>query len=356
MSLSANKMEKSVNDLLHKARFVSPSASSRGGLFMLRCCTYRGERFRRDQNVRKDRVRHPNHAIHLPTRSLPPHLLTSSESEERAPPSAPSIQVSNTAGPVPKSWRRTTKEVQDKGSPRWRADALSLVLSGLQANLTSIPSLAELCMKVLLDALSEPEDFEKVLLPLLPPHLRFVLHRYTAVHSPLSTQRLNALMGESGHINGELIVVGPNASLCMDGVSLKPPNRQIPVESSQGWEAEDPFVDSFELQTLALLSTDFSLLAILSLPRSLTRLALVDVPTPPPLSKLPVLCPSIQTLDLSFNSWLASPDRSRAFLGTINWDGWNDLNVLGLRGYYSVHQETLDQVNKNRWVDVQIFL
>lgn len=354
--MTTNQMEKSVNDLLHKARFVNPSVSSgrkrslHAGVLMLTTC--RGEQFRHDQNLRKIKVRH--HA-HLPTRSLPPHLLTSSDSGERTPSRVSSGQVSNTAGPIPKSWRIATEEVQNKESPEWRADALSLVLSGLQANRTPVIPLAELCMGVLLHIFSEQEDFEQVLLPLLPLHLRYVLQRYTAIYAPLSVSRLNALAEDSGHINGELIVVGPNASLRRDVIALKPPDRQIPVDGSQDWEAEDPFVDSFELRTIALVSTDLSSQTILSFPRSLTRLALVNIPTPPSIFKLPILCPSIVILDLSFNSWLKDPDRSHGILGMIAWDKWNNLNILGLRGC-SVHQDTLDRVNRNRWVDIQILL
>ena len=346
-------MEKSVNELLHKARFVNPSGNllfAFGGVDG----RSRGERFRHDQNVRKNRVRHPN--ARLPTGSLPPHLLTSSDSDGRVDSSlAPSSEVSNTAGPVPRSWRPVTKEIQNKESPEWRAHALSLVLSGLQVDHRPVPPLAELCMRVLLGALSEPEDFEQVLLPLLPIHLRFVLQRYTAIHAPLSALRLNALVGESGHINGELILVGLNANLRREGIALKPPDRQLPADYSQDWESEDPFVDSFELRTLALVSTGWSFQTIVSFPRSLTRLALVDLPTPPPICQLPSLCPSIVILDLSFNSWLVCPDQSRAILGTVNWDKWIDLKVLGLRGCF-LHKDTLDQVNKNRWVDIQIVL
>jgi hypothetical protein len=210
-------------------------------------------------------------------------------------------------------------------------------------------------MSVLLDACSELEDFEQVLLPLLPLHLRHVLQRHTAVYAPLSNPRLHALVGESGHINGELIVVGPNASLRKDAVALKPPDRQIPVDDFQDWEAEDPFTDSFELQTLALVSVDLSFQTLLAFPRSLTRLALIDIPTPPPIFNLPTLCPSIVVLDLSFNSWLKDLGQSRMVLGLVNWDKLNDLKLLGLRGC-SVHQDTLGQVNQNRWMDVQIIL
>ena len=41
-------------------------------------------------------------------------------------------------------------------------------------------------------------------------------------------------------------------------------------------------------------------------PRSLKRLALVDISTPPPTYRLPSLCPSIVVLD-----WLKEPDLSR---------------------------------------------
>lgn len=322
--LSKN-VEKSVNDLLHKAR---------------------GERFRQNQNIQKNKTRH--HA-HLPTKSLPPHLLTSSDSDDRESNTVSNV-VLNTAGPVPRSWRTDLKEVQDKESPEWRSSALSLVLDELGVDHAPVPSLSDLCMKVLLDEFSELEDFEQTLLPLLPLHLKYILQRYAAVHTPLSTPKLRALVGESGHINGEFIVVGPGASLRRDEISLKPS-----VDNSQDWEAEDPFVDSFEFRTLALVSIDLPLQTLLSLPRSLTRIALIDVSTVPPISRLPTLCPLIVVLDLSFNSWLKDTNRSHSILGMVNWDKWNDLDVLGLRGC-SVREDTLDRVNQHRWVDVRIIL
>lgn len=307
----------------------------------------RGEQFRHDQNIQKKKVRHRSR---LPTRSLPPHLLASSDSGEQVPSSVPSGRVSNTAGPVPKSWRLVTNDIQDKTSPEWRADALSLVLSGFQVNHMAVPSLVELCMRVLLDAFSELEDFEQLLLPLLPLHLRYALQRYTAIYAPLSTPWLNALVGRSGHINGEFIAVGPSASASLhrEEIASKP---SIPVD----WEAEDQFLDSFELRTLALVSTELSIQTLFSFPRSLTRLALVDISHQPLISKLPRLCPSLVILDLSFNSWLKDPDESHEILGVINWNKWYGLDILGLRGC-SVRRDTLVKVNQNRLADVHIFL
>lgn len=345
----AKKMEKSVNELLHQARSVKHQHHYKCSIPVL--TEYRGEQFRHDQNVRKNKAQHHSR---IPTKSLPPYLLASSDPDDHRVP-----RISNggqsVTGPVPKSWRITAKKTQDKESPEWRAGALSLILDGVHANPTPVPSLSELCMRVLLDAFSEPEDFDQVLLPFLPPRLRYILQRYTAIHAPLSTPRLSALVGESGHINGELIMVGPSASLHRDAIALKPPDRQTPVNDSEDWEADDPFVDSFELRTLALVSTDLSLQTLLSFPRSLTRLALVDISTQPPIFRLPTLCPSIAVLDLSFNSWLQDPDWSHTALWIVDWDKWNDLDVLGLRGC-SVHQTTLDRVNQNRWVDVKILL
>lgn len=309
----------------------------------------RGEKFRHDQNVRKNKVQYH---VHIPTKSFPPHLLPPldlADQASRTPGESP-----NAAGPVPKSWRTAPKEVRDKETPEWRVDALSLVLGGLPANQTLVPSLTELCMRVLLDTFSELEDFEQALLPFLPLHLRCVLQRYTAIHTPLSTPRLHALLGGSTHLNGELIVVGPNASLRKEAIT-KHPDPKTPVHGFQDWDAEDPFVDSFELQTLALVSIDLSFQALLTFPRSLKRLALVDISAPPPIFRLPSLCPSIVILDLSFNSWLKDPERSRTILGMVNLDKWGDLEVLGLRSC-SVCQDTLDRVNQNRWRDVQIIL
>ena len=304
----------------------------------------RGEQFRRDRNAQKNGVRHH---VHIPTKSLPPHLPSSDSG------SGASDEIPNAAGPVPKSWRTVPKEVRDRRTPEWRVDALSIVLAGLPNNQTSVPPLAELCMGVLLDTFSELEDFEQALLPFLPLHLRYVLQRYTAVHAPLSTPRLHALLGEPGHVNGELILVGPDVNLRKATTALKRQDSRIPADDSQGWEAGDPYMDSFELQTLALVSIDLSFRTLLTFPRSLKRLALVDISTPPLIRRLPSLCPSIEVLDLSFNSWLKDPELSRAILEKVNWDKWNDLDVLGLRSC-SVRQDALDRVNQNRWRDVQI--
>ena len=306
----------------------------------------RGEQFRHDRNMQKNKARHH---VHIPAKSLPPYLSSSDSA------SGASDEIQNVAGPVPKSWRTFPKEVRDKRTPEWRADALSLVLAGLPANQTFIPPLAELCMEVLLDAFPELEDFEQALVPFLPLHLRYALQRYTAIHAPLSTPRLHALLGEPGHLNGELIAVGPDVSLRKAAIALKPPDHRTLADDPQGWEAGDPYVDSFGLQTLALVSIDLSFRTLLTFPRSLKRLALVDIPTPPLIYRLPSLCPSIVVLDLSFNSWLRDPDLSRAILGKVNWDKWDELDVLGLRSC-SVHQDALDRVNKNRWTDVQIIL
>jgi len=113
-------------------------------------------------------------------------------------------------------------------------------------------------------------------------------------------------------------------------------------------------MDSFKLQTLALVSIDLSFRTLLTFPRSLKRL-LVDISTPPVIYRLSSLCPSIVVLDLSFNSWLKDPDLSRAILGMVDWDKWSDLDVLGLRDC-SMHRDALDRVNQYRWTDVQIIL
>ena len=77
---------------------------------------------------------------------------------------------------------------------------------------TGVPSLVELCLESLLDY-CRGRYFAEILVPYLPLHLRRTLLRWTAVHSPLPTSKLLSLSEPEGHINGELIVVGPQASL-----------------------------------------------------------------------------------------------------------------------------------------------
>ncbi len=68
------------------------------------------------------------------------------------------------------------------------------------------------------------------------------------------------------------------------------------------WETEESTEEP--LLSLILVSTHLPTTILFALPPSITRLALIDLPTPIPLHRLPKLCPMLILLDLSYNKWL----------------------------------------------------
>ena len=77
------------------------------------------------------------------------------------------------------------------------------------------------------------------------------------------------------------------------------------------------------LTTLALLHTKLSVPALLTLPATLTHLALLGLPGAVPLHRLPGICPLLVVLDLSFNAWLdcAAPTAQEKLLA-VGWRRW----------------------------------
>lgn len=235
--------------------------------------------------------------------------------------------------------------------------ALSLVHAS-ESNST-IPSLVQLCLCVLLRYFPDPTEFAEEFVPLLPPHLRRELLRYTAVHEPLINAKLYPLFSSAGHADGEIIVMGPQSSLRNDIIPsyrYKAPSPDKTLIAASAWDAEDVVEvdEGTRLHMLALVSVGIPMQTYLNFPPSLTHLALVDLPNSIPLHRLPGLCPSLVILDLSFNRWLGSAKSSDdTTLGRVDWQKWSMLQVLGLRSCV-IDSNVVERINRGRWADVKI--
>ncbi|KAF8634085.1 hypothetical protein AX15_001087 [Amanita polypyramis BW_CC] len=325
MPISSNKDNHRVSNILH---------------------TLRGEQFRRAQNAKGSRT-------HLSLTSL----SSNSTSGNRGLPSLPKdiskldydtdpteafrslrlgpanptrsqfppLAGARYAGPKPpKSWRRVSgRETYE--TPEWRAEALSLVFSCITTTATTtvpdggsrltvegqatsqsrVPSLALVCLRRLL-SLTSSSEFAETVVPYLPPHLRRDLMRDATVHSPLPGSMLFSLCGKEGHVAGELIVVGPAASLPEAYFS-----RDGSLERGKGQSDWDEEGDTTEfLNTFVLMSARLASSTLLRLPATIVNMALVHLPDPISLHRLPIVCPLLETLDLSYNGRMGSLDLS----------------------------------------------
>lgn len=282
--------------------------------------------------------------------TLPEYELSSQHST----PSPPS-QGSYSGPAPPKSWRHAPERgVHD--TPTWRAKALSLVGSYDSmdnfTDPTKVPSLALLCLQMILVDCTSKRELQRVT-PFIPPHLRRDLIRHCAIHSPLPEWKLYTLFNVHGHADGEIIIVGPSASLRDQHFlrdTLIGDDTTVSLESSN-WEEEDP---SSSLETLVLVSTRLSTSTLLTFPPTLTHLALVDISTPVSLHRLPKLCPLLVVLDLSYNHWLNDTNGDiPVALDKIEWSRWSHLQVVGLREC-KISPELTGKINKGRWDDVNI--
>lgn len=325
--------------------------------------------------------------------------------------------------PVPKSWSGLFRRdpVQNRMTIAFRREALSLVFSyipwsfgssdvpvlrvptelagrpsatatqGAQHSAESlVPPLAQICLKVILAEFPDPREFQDELLPFLPPHLHRDVLRYTAVHDPLPTSKLYTLCGPEGLIDGELIVVGPQAMLQRDALVSSLPTlpthrgsdngdedaedhaegaaAATPASSSEalqrdaGEEAGEDIWDvastysqdaSPPLHTLIILNASVSTPMLFVFPPTITRLALLALPAPAQVHRLPRICPLLEVLDLSYNPWLNDlPSRqgrsvSENIIDRIEWEKWARLQVLGLREC-SVPESIVARVNRGR--------
>lgn len=312
----------------------------------------RGEQFRHSQNVQRSR----SHISSTLTRNSPtlrvnhftpgydvldPESVTAEVGQSSSP-------FRNYSGPrPPKSWRLTSK-VNVHATSTWRAHALGLILGYRGSNLPAVPPLTQLCLQIL--ASFSSSEFTEGVVPFLPSHLCCDLIRYAAIHAPLPPSKLYPMYSQEGHANGELLIVGPQATL-RDDFFIRDNNKSDGSSSQDlsDWDSESPMPPS--LCTFILMSAPMSISVVLSLPPTITHMALLNLPAPIALHRLPGICPLLEILDLSYNTWLNST--SRDALARVEWSRWNCLRVLGLRECF-VTCEMLQKLNKGRWDDVQV--
>ncbi|KAI0689788.1 hypothetical protein BC835DRAFT_226793 [Cytidiella melzeri] len=283
----------------------------------------------------------------------------------------------------PKSWSALFDPRDERTGQEWRQSALSLFFSQLPLasdtashdSESAIPTLASMCLRVLLRMCSSAEELAGHA-QYVSPHLRRELMRWCAVHQPLSSAKLHALCADEGHADGELVVVGPEAGLRFDhlrrlkGKNWTRPGPSALADEEEEWEDseadggdESPGILEEEcdwdksspdipppLVSLVLFKTNLSVPSIL--PPTLTHLALLALPRPTHVHHLPAICPLIQVLDLSFNGWLAEPS-SEGTLDRVEWRRWRSLRVLGLKEC-GITTQKIAKVNEGRWTDVEI--
>jgi len=316
--------------------------------------TLRGEQFRHWQNVRHSRT----HLSALPSHNTPtlPSIGASPQYGDRPQVISQKVQSSTStyAGPAPpKSW---TSQQDHRETAVWRSQALRLAASHIDGFIDpSQPlSLALICFKILL-AKCTPTEIREDIAPLIPAHLRCDFIRYSAIHFPLSDWKLDVLFHPDGHADGEILVVGPKVSLRDDyflrGSHELQFNPRYP-RPEEDWECSSVK----PLQSLLMISTRLPASMLLTLPPSLTHVALINIQNPIPLHRFPKICPLLEFLDLSYNYWLGQPEgEAVAMLDRVEWKRWIHLRVLGLRDCH-VPGEMLQKVNQGRWDDVTIVI
>ncbi|KAJ7219376.1 hypothetical protein GGX14DRAFT_355991 [Mycena pura] len=302
---------------------------------------HRGEYFRHTQN--KGCVPRPRVTGAHNTPTLPADLLADSAyaTDKARPPrdTRAALFVCEKHAEPPASGLALTS------TPRLRAGVLSVVLPAV-AEQHRVPRLTLLCLQILVASSSDAE-FSNAVLPFIPPHLRHDLLRWTAVHHPLNNQKLHALCGNEGHVNGELIIVGPSANVSEDQFQWSQAKS-----CSAEWDSDDS-LPPHPMHTYVLVSAHLSFSNLSALPATLTRLALVNIPTAVSLHRLPTTCPLVECLDLSYNTWLVAEKEARERLGKIPWSRWHRLRVWGMREC-CVPRDMLDEINKGRWDDVAV--
>ncbi|KAG1754643.1 hypothetical protein EDB19DRAFT_1625988 [Suillus lakei] len=334
----------------------------------------RGEHFRHSRNVQRVPASLPTplHVNNLPT--LPISLIYPPvEDGRRNAAGRQSTRPVWVAGPdPPRSWTALSSpkigeaDLADIHSPAWREHALDLVFSPGNASVRppgtaslrslwkdEFPTLALLSLHVIR---TECRGYELAeIRPYIPPHLRRVLMRHGAINRPLSQIELNAICGEEGHADGELIVIGPHATLRSDHFRRIHSSREsVPEECAEESTWDSLATQGSELSvlfSLTLLSTPLTF-ALSDLPPTITCLALINIPKPVSIQRLPTYCPLVSLLDLSYNSWLI-PASGEKLLEDHPWTKLHHLKVLGLRGC-RVTSTLLSQVNRGRWDDVDV--
>jgi len=136
--------------------------------------------------------------------------------------------------------------------------------------------------------------------------------------------------------------------------SVLPPNSEMisslaaRTNKEGSWDMED-----HTPEPLTLISAHRPTLALLTLPPTLTKIALVNLPNPVSLHRLPSLCPLLIILDLSFNTWLELEAEAEKFLLRVDWTRWSHLRVLRLRKC-PLSKATHEMLNRGRWDDVEV--
>ena len=322
-----------------------------------------GEQYRHLQNVRQSRSRVSIPRTHN-TPTLPARFTTLEYESAIAtgePPPTASVPVSYSGPAPPKSWRPSLEQ-SDRKSIEWHTRALSLAAAHL-GNFTEtlrVPSLALLCLQMILASCTSKAVFRDAVVPYIPAHLRRDVIRYCAIHSPLPNWKLDALFNSQGNADGEILVMGPAATLPEEYFLRKmsveesdsAPRPPETAASSLDWETEESTEEP--LLSLILVSTHLPTTILLALPPSITRLALIDLPSPIPLHRLPKLCPMLVLLDLSYNKWLQAPAGEGAeSLEKTAWSRWRKLEIVGLRGCY-ISSKLIQKINAGRWDDVDV--
>lgn len=293
----------------------------------------------------------------LPIRLTAPDVIETDEPELIAQPSV----LPTYSGPAPpRSWK-PSYEILDSNSIEWRKRALSIAASHLGKFVTTprVPSLALLCLQMILSSSTNTLEFRQDIVSFIPPHLRRDVIRYCAIHAPLPTWTLYALL-DHGNADGEMLIMGPAASL-RDHSFIREGVHDEEVENSpeniarrppHDWETEDDSVAP--LTSLLLISTRLPTSTMLSFPSTITRMALVNLPYAIPLHQLPKTCPLLIVLDLSYNAWLKNPGKEEhQSFAKIAWSRWSHLEVLGLRDC-NISVALLNKINEGRWDDVII--
>lgn len=361
----------------------------------------RGEQYRHEQNLQRVRARAPvTISYNNPTLPFDQIYRERLARREPSPPPVrdpPPIRIGpegvleyayprgRVPGPrPPRSWSGLFRDGRDEYSSEdderaWRSNALSLIYSHLAPSPGSdgapVPRLTLLCSRYLVSLYpgqDASEEFAEDVVPYLPGHLRRDLIRWSAVHDPLPTAKLTALTESDGHVDGELIVVGPRASLPRDvfrtrrrlpldmphsgaAATQTVPEQASDSEALESWDSPTSEERARQpMQALILLSTPLPVNMLLAFPPTLTHIALLALPTSTPIFRLPRICPLVEVLDVSFNKWLThSHAGNESVLQRVEWDRWSRLRVLGLTGT-GVGEEIVPRVNMGRWVDVDI--
>ena len=350
--MSTDRPSREVNNILHTLRYVFT-------FLVFRLAEIgRGEHFRHLQNLRQSRS-HLHVQRNFNTRSFPLHLLNIDNEEDTPKPAEDAVARMCSGPSPPKSWRLTWKSTQDlHDTPDWRRNALRLAATRLEnlIQTSAVPSLTLMCLQVLLSKWPDNDQLREEITPYLFPHLRKQVIRSFVVDAPLVRWKLEMLYANDGHADGEVIVIGPRATLRDEEFlrnGLLPPNA-LTAEGGkvEDWEADD--TDTRHLETLVLMSVRLSTSTMLTLPQTLVNLVLVDLPHSLPLHRLPKLCPLLEFLDLSYNAWLKQPSSEvLKNLHRIEWSRWAGLKLLGWRECI-VLDNMAEIVNKGRWDDVDI--